>query len=153
MSNSFLITDRDVIMAHMKEMEIENITYKKNEVNGMMAPRYTDCNIEDRSVTLEFDVHPWEVNRKGILHGGLICTMLDHVTGTAIMTMGGGWCPTVDMDVRFLKSGMVGDTLVAVGRFVSAGKRVLHMEAKLYNKETGDLIATSTSTFLNTINK
>ena len=69
------------------------------------------------------------------------------------MAMGGGWCPTVDMDVRFLKSGKVGDTLVAVGRFVSAGKRVLHMEAKLYDKETGDLIATSTSTFLNTINK
>jgi acyl-coenzyme A thioesterase PaaI-like protein len=71
----------------------------------------------------------------------------------AVMTMAGGWCPTVDIDVRFLKPGKIGDKIIGVGRFVSAGKRVFHMESKLYNKETGEVIATSTSTFLNILNK
>lgn len=153
MGNSVLITDKETILANMRQMEEENNTYRQHEVNGMLSPVYADCSIEDRSVTLEFEVKPWEANRAGILHGGVICTMLDHVAGTAVMTMAGGWCPTVDIDVRFLKPGKIGDRLVGVGRFVSAGRRVFQMEAKLYNKETGDIIATSTSTFLNTLNK
>lgn len=153
MGNSVLITDKEVILANMKQMEEENNTYRQHEVNGMLSPVYADCSVEDQTVTLEFEVKPWEANRAGILHGGIVCTMLDHVAGTAVMTMAGGWCPTVDIDVRFLKPGKIGDTLVGVGHFVSAGRRIISMEAKLYNKETGDIIATSTSTFLNILNK
>jgi len=153
MSNSVLITDKEVVMANMKQIEYENATTRQHEVNGLLSPVYADCSIEDRSVTLEFEVKPWEANRAGILHGGVICTMLDHVAGSAVITMAGGWCPTVDIDVRFLKPGKIGDRLVGVGRFVSAGRRIFQMESKLYNKETGDIIATSTSTFLNTLSK
>jgi len=153
MSNSVLITDKEVVMANMKQMEEENNTYRQHEVNGMLSPVYADCSVEDQTVTLEFEVKPWEANRAGILHGGIVCTMLDHVAGTAVMTMAGGWCPTVDIDVRFLKPGKIGDKLVGVGHFVSAGRRIISMEAKLYNKETGDIIATSTSAFLNILNK
>lgn len=153
MAESVLITDKEVIMANMKAMEIENLTTKQGEVNGMLAPVYADCSVEDRTVTLEFEVKPWEVNRAGILHGGIICTMLDHVSGTAVMTMAGGWCPTVDIDVRFLKQCKVGDKIRGVAHFVSAGRRILQLEAKLYNIETGDIVAASTSTFLNIIKK
>lgn len=153
MAESILITDKEVVMANMKRIEYENATSRQHEVNGLLAPVYADCSIEDRSVTLEFEVKPWEANRAGILHGGVICTMLDHTSGSAVITMAGGWCPTVDIDVRFLKPGKIGDKIIGVGRFVSAGKRVFHMESKLYNKETGEVIATSTSTFLNVLNK
>jgi len=153
MADSILITDKEVVMTNMKRIEYENETSRQNEVNGLLSPVYADCSIEDRSVTLEFEVKPWEANRAGILHGGIICTMLDHVAGTAVITMAGGWCPTVDIDVRFLKPGKIGDKMVGVGRFVSAGRRIFQMESKLFNKDTGDIIATSTSTFLNTLNK
>jgi len=153
MADSILITDKEVVMTNMKRIEYENETSRQNEVNGLLSPVYADCSIEDRSVTLEFEVKPWEANRAGILHGGIICTMLDHVAGTAVITMAGGWCPTVDIDVRFLKPGKIGDKIVGVGRFVSAGRRIFQMESKLFNKDTGDIIATSTSTFLNTLNK
>ena len=153
MAESVLITDKETVMANLRRLETENHTIKKDQVNGMMSPSYLDCSIEDRSITIEFEVLPWESNQAGGLHGGIICTMLDHVAGMAVMTMAGGWCPTVDIDVRFLKPGKIGDKIIGVGRFVSAGKRVFHMESKLYNKETGEVIATSTSTFLNILNK
>lgn len=36
------------------------------------------CCGEEKSLTIEFPVLDWEANYSGILHGGIICTMLDH---------------------------------------------------------------------------
>lgn len=149
MPNKFLITDKETVMNNLKKIEDENSGAYSERANALMAANYRDCNVDELSVTLEFKVLPWELNRGGFLHGGIICAMLDHTAGAAASSFTGTWCPTVDMDVRFLSFGKPGDVLTCTGRIASAGKRILHMEAVLSNKETGKIIATGTSTYLN----
>ena len=64
-----------------------------------------------------------------------------------------GWCPTVDIDVRFISFGNLGDVLIGTGRIVTAGRRIFHMESSLVDKATSKLVATSTSTYLNMLDK
>lgn len=149
MANSLLITDKATVMKNLKKIEAENATDHKNRVNGLMAADYVDCDVDRHTVTLEFHVKEWELNRAGFLHGGVICTMLDHTAGAAASSFTGSWCPTVDMDVRFISFGKPGDVLVGTGRIVSAGRKILHMEAGLSDKATGRLIATATAAYLN----
>ena len=149
MANSLLITDKATVMKNLKKIEAENATDHKNRVNGLMAADYVDCDVDRHTVTLEFHVKEWELNRAGFLHGGVICTMLDHTAGAAASSFTGSWCPTVDMDVRFISFGKPDDVLIATGRIVSCGRRILHMEACLSHKATGRLIATATAAYLN----
>ena len=125
----------------------------RERVNGLMAADYCDCDVDRLSVTLEFKVLPWELNRGGFLHGGIICAMLDHTAGAAASSYTGIWCPTVDMDVRFLSFGKPGDSLLCTGRIVAPGRRILHMEAILQDKATGKVVASSTSTYLNSTDR
>lgn len=140
-------------MENLKKIEAENTGDHKKRVNGLMSANYLECDIDDLTVTAEFQVQPWELNRKDVLHGGIICTMLDHTAAITVTSFTNLWCPTVDMDVRFISFGQLDDTIIATGRIVSAGKRVFHTEAVLKNKSTGKIIATSTSTFLNILKK
>ena len=149
MANSFLLTDKESVMQNLKNIHAENTGGHRERVNGLMAADYVDCDPDKHTVTLEFHVKEWELNRAGFLHGGVICTMLDHTAGAAASSFTGSWCPTVDMDVRFISFGKPGDVLIGTGRIVSAGRKILHMDAGLSDKATGRLIATATSTYLN----
>ncbi len=153
MADSILLTDKEAIIKNIEALHCEVLNRQSGRVNSMMAPRFIDCNVEERTVTLEFPVLPWELNRKDKLHGGVICTMLDYSAGTTLTGFTGGWGPTVDIDVRFVKFGNPDDVIIGVGKVISAGKKVFHIESKLYSKSTGALIATATSTFLNLMNK
>lgn len=153
MANSFLLTDKEAVMRNLKKIEEENSNIHSDRVNGLMAADYVDCDIDARTVTIEFQVKPWELNRAGVLHGGVICTMLDHAAGAALIAFTGGWCPTVDIDVRFISFGNLGDVLIGTGRIVTAGRRIFHMESSLVDKATSKLVATSTSTYLNMLDK
>lgn len=153
MPKEFLITDRETVMKNLKKIEGENSGDQRERVNGLMAVDYCDCDVDRLSVTLEFKVLPWELNRGGFLHGGIICAMLDHTAGAAASSYTGIWCPTVDMDVRFLSFGKPGDSLLCTGRIVAPGRRILHMEAILQDKATGKVVASSTSTYLNSTDR
>ena len=153
MPKEFLIRDREAVMKNLKKIEGENAGEQRERVNGLMAADYCDCDVDRLSVTLEFKVLPWELNRGGFLHGGIICAMLDHTAGAAASSYTGIWCPTVDMDVRFLRFGKPGDSLLCTGRIVAPGRRILHMEAILQDKATGKVVASSTSTYLNSTDR
>lgn len=153
MANSFLLTDKEAVMQNLKKINEKNYGEHKERINGLIEPECIDCDVKNLSISLQFNVKPWELNRADLLHGGVICTMLDYSAGATVSSFFGGWCPTVDMDVRFISFGQLDDTIIATGRIVSAGKRVFHTEAVLKNKDTGKVIATSTSTFLNILKK
>ena len=136
MSYSVLCTDRAEVEATFRLLEEENRS-NPHIVNGMMAPRYLSYDMDAQSVVIEYDVKDWEMNRVGILHGGILSTMLDHAAGITVAAFVGGWAPTVDLQVHFLRPGQPGDTILAVGRIISAGQTLVHAEASLTSKTTG----------------
>ena len=83
MSHSVLHTDRAEVEATFRLLEEENRN-NPHIVNGMMAPRYLSYDMDAQSVVSEYDVKDWEMSRVGILHGGILSTMLDHAAGITV---------------------------------------------------------------------
>ena len=89
-------------------------------------------------------------NPLGMVHGGLVCTLLDTAAACAMHTTlpeGVGYT-SVEIKVNYLKAVTVDSgTLTAVGTVVKAGSRIGFAEAEVTDA-SGKLVATATSTLL-----
>lgn len=89
-------------------------------------------------------------NTLGMVHGGIVCTVLDTATGCALHTTlpeGVGFT-SVEIKVNYLKAVTVDSgTLTAVGTVVKAGSRIGFAEARVTDA-AGALVATATSTLM-----
>ncbi|MGX9792527.1 PaaI family thioesterase [Mycobacterium sp. MMS18-G62] len=89
-------------------------------------------------------------NPIGAVHGGLICTLLDSVTGCAVHTtlpQGKGYT-SVEIKVNYLKAVRLSSGLLtATGTVVKAGSRVGFAEG-VVTDGSGAVVATATSTLL-----
>jgi uncharacterized protein (TIGR00369 family) len=108
---------------------------------------------------LRFDMRPELIGnpRRQILHGGVICAVLDVAGGFAVHlalnrnrdeqtqdhvpTVG-----TIDLRVDFLRPGR-GNHFIATGRVVRLGNRVAVTHMDMVN-DTGDLIATGGAAYM-----
>jgi uncharacterized protein (TIGR00369 family) len=89
-------------------------------------------------------------NPIGVVHGGLVCTLLDTVVGCAVHTtlpVGSGYT-SIDLAVSYLRPvhGTSGP-LVAVGTVVKPGRRVAFAEGSVRDA-SGKVVATATSSLL-----
>jgi len=89
-------------------------------------------------------------NPIGMVHGGLVCTLLDTVTGCAAHTTlaAGVGYTSIEIKVNYLRP-VLADTgpLTATGQVIKGGKRVIFAEGNV-KTSTGDLVATASSTLL-----
>ena len=67
------------------------------------------------------------LNPLGIVHGGVYCTLMDHVAGAAACTRGSR-CLTVDCETRFIGV-PAGDKLCGHARAVRMGRTIVVMRA------------------------
>jgi len=91
--------------------------------------------------------HRKEVERSGgVVHGGVVATVLDHVIGTAVMTVNDGKDQvTLELKVNFLEP-LRNGPYVVLGRVVRRGRRVVVGEGELYDGE-GKLCAKALGTW------
>jgi len=107
--------------------------------------------VEEGEVKMKFSTEKYMLNPIGILHGGIMATMLDEVMGAASFTLGRptGFA-TINMSVDYLQPAKTGEIIYGIGKVLRAGKTVLHIESRLLNadnkiiaKATANMIATS----------
>lgn len=95
------------------------------------------------------DVSPVHLNRHGVLHGGVISTLLDTASGvTASMTVDDqGLTPftTVSLNINFLAPVQAG-AVRATGRIMGGGRSLIFVDAEICDTD-GRRIATSTGVF------
>src|SRR5262245_39382420 len=89
-------------------------------------------------------------NPIGAIHGGLICTLLDSVTGCAVhstLPQGKGYT-SVEIKVNYLRAVRLSSgPLTATGTVVKSGSRVGFAEG-VVTDASGAVVATATSTLL-----
>jgi acyl-CoA thioesterase len=97
---------------------------------------------------VRLDLEPHHFNPGGIVHGGVLATLLDGCIGLALRTKLGFDKDhvTVDLHVQYI-SAMRAGALIGRGKAVRVGDRVSHGEAELTD-ESGRLIAKGSATFL-----
>nr|WP_299203567.1 PaaI family thioesterase [uncultured Brumimicrobium sp.] len=82
-------------------------------------------------------------------HGGVIAGLIDGTLGVAALTIAGknqNVVSTVELQVNYLKPVRMGDHLVSIGKVISAGKRLLYVEASVINQDDV-LVAKASGTF------
>jgi len=89
-------------------------------------------------------------NPIGVVHGGLVCTLLDTVAGCAVhstLPRGVGYT-SIELKVSYLRSVHVGSgPLTAIGTVVKPGRRVAFAEGEVRDA-AGRTVATATSSLL-----
>lgn len=147
MANSILISDKEIVMQNLLDFEKNIETTQRDRVNGFMRPHSFNCDIKNQSISMEYDIHSWALNSKDIVHGGIICTMLDNASGCSVIGFTGCWCPTIEIKVDFISPVYSEDTIIATGKIISSGKSIIRTEGILHNKKTNKLIAKCSASF------
>jgi acyl-coenzyme A thioesterase PaaI-like protein len=95
---------------------------------------------------------PWTPRREhqgyeGIVHGGLITTVLDEVMGWAIYVRK-LWAVTGSVNIRFRKPVQIGEPLTARAWVASVSGRKVDVRAELRRDSDGQLLADANALFI-----
>ena len=89
-------------------------------------------------------------NPIGVVHGGLVCTLLDTVAGCAVHTTlpAGVGYTSIELKVNYLRAvHATSGPLTAIGRVIKPGRRVAFAEAEVLDA-AGRSVATASSSLL-----
>lgn len=103
--------------------------------------------IESGFIEMTVKLGEIHTNALGIIQGGVIMTLADAAMGNAVRTLGIKGV-TVDCSVSFPGAAQLGDTLIAQGKVIKAGKNLVFAQADVYTDDK--LIGSSQATFFNT---
>lgn len=104
--------------------------------------------VTDGACTVELDVLPQHFQPFGIVHGGVIATLLDTATfwaGFYVLPEDAGLV-NVDLKLNYLKA-VMGGRLSASGTCLRAGRQLSYTEAHVRDAK-GELVAHATSTLM-----
>jgi acyl-coenzyme A thioesterase PaaI-like protein len=110
---------------------------------GLHMHFYVD---DQNCVHAEFTPREEHQSFPGIMHGGLITTMLDELIGRTAIAMN-LWCMTVKLDVRFKKPVPIGEPLKLKGEITKKSSRLLEGRGELYLSD-GSLAVEAIGTYL-----
>jgi uncharacterized protein (TIGR00369 family) len=104
--------------------------------------------LEPARAVLSLEPAEWMVNPIGVIHGGIVATLLDTVLGCAVhstLPAGTGYA-TSDLQTRYMRP-MTADSgrVIATGSVIHAGRRHATAEGRVEVEATGKLIATGTA--------
>lgn len=141
----------------MENAALTGLQYMEGLRDGKIPPppiavlmQFEPVHVEVGKVVFECKPSHAHYNPIGMVHGGLVCTVLDTATGCAAhstLPAGVGYT-SVEIKVNYLRP-VLADTgvLIATGHVIKGGNRVIFAEGNV-TTSTGDLVATATSTLL-----
>lgn len=135
---------------HVDKTLYENNVMQKELINGMMKSEKVECSYNDKTITFGFPIQPWQANRVGKLHGGMICSAFDMtIAALARFFARENFAPTISLDVKYVRPVEVGDTMLVTAKAVATGMRITQLTCEAYSKKTGKLVATGASVYMN----
>ena len=98
------------------------------------------CQVE---LTLPSQFEGWE----GLIHGGIVCTILDEVMAWALVERD-VWGVTARMSVDFRRPVLVGQAIRAEGWIVESKRRIQRTAGRIVDTQTGQELATAEATYV-----
>ena len=103
---------------------------------------------DDRVVRTRFTPRPEHIGFKGVVHGGILATLLDEVMAWACIAQTKRFAFCAELSVRFIKPARPGGELLATAE-LTANRRDKIFEAKGELKDqTGEIIASAIGKYL-----
>lgn len=121
---------------------------RKNYIAGMIKPFLLACDCEDMSCTLGFPGQEWEKNPNGVIHGGIIATMMDTAIGITAIGLTGTLTPTINLQISYLRPCPADGTIAVRSHITMLGGSVIHGRAEMFDtRDPGCLVATAEGAF------
>ncbi len=124
-------------------------------VEGSRSPagnwmRFRLEQIEKGKATISMEVREEMTNPYGNIHGGMMALVMDEAIGWAVVSLDtDNNYTSLNLNVDFLYAIKQGDRLKATSEIVRAGKKIIHVECRVYDmqerllgKASSNLIAT-----------
>ncbi len=105
-------------------------------------------------VRMSLVVEEKHTNPNGVMHGGVLTTLMDETLGAVVASVRGmdvmraAPHATVEMNVSFLAGARPGDEIVVEGRALKVGRAVAFGEAEARRRGSDDLIAKGRFTYV-----
>ncbi len=111
---------------------------------------FTLEHIEKGKAAISLEVKHDMTNPYGNIHGGMMALVMDEVIGWSVVSLDtDNHYTSLNLNVDFLYAIKEGDRLRAVSEVVRAGKKIIHVECRVYDmqerllgKATSNLIVT-----------
>ena len=123
-----------------KNMDESNQGFMKH-LGGLELEKIGDANYE-----FKVEVKEIHLNTGKIAHGGFISTIADTGMGTAAHKIAGDKrCVTINLDMKFISAGMLGDKLVGKVKILKKTKTLVFISCEISN--SSDIVASANGTW------
>jgi uncharacterized protein (TIGR00369 family) len=103
---------------------------------------------DGQTVQTRFTPRPEHIGFKGVVHGGIVSTLLDEIMVWVCAVRTGHFAFCAELQVRFLRPVQPGHDLVAIAELISDRRgRIFEAKAELKN-EAGEIFATAQGKYL-----
>jgi len=106
-----------------------------------------DLDKDKKTLRTTFVASPTYQGWDGIVHGGIISTLLDEAMAKLVYELG-YQAVTASLEVRFKNPAPILEPLLVYGEITDVSKRLIRAKAYIA-KEDGTVLATGTSAFIN----
>ncbi|MFT5824291.1 MAG: hypothetical protein ACI8ZM_005557 [Crocinitomix sp.] len=134
-------------MENFRELLIK--TYQQtNQFGKLLGIELTK--FEEDGIEYRLEVKQEHLATPTTAHGGLIAGFMDGVLGLAalyVSSENSNLVSTVEFKINYISPVRVGDVLIGQGKTISAGKRIIVTEGKIFQADSGKLVAIATGTF------
>ena len=120
--------------------------------SSLLGSEFVGFDEETATATMRFTVKRAMCTWRDGVQGGLVAGYLDDVMGYAFVAMTGGEQAPLNLEISMQLLGLLpeGATIIAKGKVVRAGRRVVFLEGELQSEE-GQVLARATSTAIPTM--
>ncbi|KAI5699497.1 hypothetical protein M8J75_003892 [Diaphorina citri] len=109
----------------------------------------------DGKCVAEMKISQEHTNTFGTLHGGMTATLVDYLSGCALLTHKNVMEESskishsgvsVDLHITYIRGAKIGEQIVIESSTKKCGKKLAFLDVLIKNKETGALVATGVHT-------
>ena len=102
--------------------------------------------IDEANYEFTVKVQSMHLNTGNIAHGGFLSTIADTGMGTAAHRIAGDKrCVTINLDMKFISAGMLGDKLVGKVKILKKTKTLVFISCEISN--SSDIVASANGTW------
>ena len=102
--------------------------------------------IDEANYEFTVKVQSMHLNTGNIAHGGFLSTIADTGMGTAAHRIAGDKrCVTINLDIKFISAGMLGDKLLGKVKILKKTKTLVFISCEISN--SSDIVASANGTW------
>ena len=118
----------------------------RDNPHGLRLDLYVDP--ESAAVRVEFTPRPEHIGFQGVVHGGVLATVLDEAMVWSATWAARRFCVCAELTTRFLREAAVGRALVVETKVESSRSRLVLTTAAVRDRACGELVATGSAKYV-----